>query len=106
VLTVDQLYVLVDLMPDRWNAFLLLKTFASLRWGEITAPTRNDLDLERQQSSQLAETAIAAALDPQLGRAQIMGPSRMSWGPRRAPDRAAVDRHWAETFANAVPDQG
>jgi hypothetical protein len=44
----DQLNALVDLMPDRWKAFLLLKTFASLRWGEITALTRNDLDLERR----------------------------------------------------------
>jgi Phage integrase, N-terminal SAM-like domain len=48
VLTLDQLYALIDLMPDRWKAFLLLKTFASLRWGEITALTRNDLDLERR----------------------------------------------------------
>ena len=48
VLSLDQLYALVDLMPDRWKAFLLLKTFTSLRWGEITALTRNDLDLERR----------------------------------------------------------
>jgi hypothetical protein len=27
---------------------MLLKTFASLRWGEITALTRKDLDLERR----------------------------------------------------------
>jgi hypothetical protein len=33
VLTLDQLCALVDLMLDRWKAFLLLKTFASLRWG-------------------------------------------------------------------------
>jgi integrase len=46
--TLDQLYALVDLMPDRWKASLLLKTFASLRWGEITALIRNDLDLERR----------------------------------------------------------
>lgn len=45
VLTLDQFYALVDLMPDRWKAFLLLKTFASLRWEEITAAARNDLDL-------------------------------------------------------------
>ena len=51
VLTLDQLYALVDLMPDRWKAFLLLKTFASLRWGEITALTRNDLDLNDAQSA-------------------------------------------------------
>ena len=48
VLSLDQLYALVDLMPDRWKAFLLLKTFASLRWGEITALTRDDLDLARR----------------------------------------------------------
>jgi integrase len=33
------------LVPDRWRAFLLLITFASLRWGEIAALTRRDLDL-------------------------------------------------------------
>lgn len=45
VLTVDQVYELASLVPDRWRAFILLKTFASLRWGEITALTRADLDL-------------------------------------------------------------
>ena len=48
VLSLDQLYLLVDLMPGRWKAFVLLKTFASLRWGEITALTRADLDLEHR----------------------------------------------------------
>ncbi len=46
VLSLEQVYALVDVVPDRWRAFLLLKTFASLRWGEITALTRADLDLE------------------------------------------------------------
>ncbi|TDC00612.1 site-specific integrase [Nonomuraea longispora] len=30
----------------RYRAFVLLATFASLRWGEITALTRSDLDLD------------------------------------------------------------
>jgi integrase len=30
----------------RYRAFVLLATFASLRWGEITALTRADLDLD------------------------------------------------------------
>jgi len=47
VLTLDQLYELVEAVPPRWKAFILLKTFASLRWGEITALTRDDVDLER-----------------------------------------------------------
>jgi len=53
VLTLDQFYALVDLMPDRWKAFLLLKTFASLRcersprspgmifiWNDALAPRK------------------------------------------------------------------
>jgi integrase len=48
VLSLDQLYALVDRLPDRWKAFVLLKTFASLRWGEISALTRDDLDLEHR----------------------------------------------------------
>ncbi|MFG6200824.1 hypothetical protein ACFKCF_51900 [Nonomuraea sp. JJY05] len=30
----------------RYRAFVLLARFASLRWGEITALTRSDLDLD------------------------------------------------------------
>jgi integrase len=44
-LSVDQVFALADLVPNRWKAFVLLKTFASLRWGEITALTRADVDL-------------------------------------------------------------
>ena len=39
---------LVDLVPDRWRAFVLLMTFASMRWGAVTALTRGDLDLEKR----------------------------------------------------------
>lgn len=45
VLTIDQVMRLAALVSDRWRAFILLKTFASLRWGEITALTRADVDL-------------------------------------------------------------
>jgi integrase len=45
VLTIDQVMRLATLVPERWRAFILLKTFASLRWGEITALTRDDVDL-------------------------------------------------------------
>jgi integrase len=44
-LTIDQVMRLAARVPDRWRAFILLKTFASLRWGEITALTRGDVDL-------------------------------------------------------------
>ena len=47
-LSVRQVYELVDLVPDRWRAFVLLTTFASLRWGEVIALTREDLDLKKR----------------------------------------------------------
>ncbi|HET9872061.1 MAG TPA: site-specific integrase [Propionibacteriaceae bacterium] len=47
-LNLDQVYELVGLVPERWRAFMLLKTFASLRWGEITALTREDVDLDKR----------------------------------------------------------
>ena len=48
VLSVARVFELVESMPDRWRAFVLLKVFASLRWGEITAVTRQDLDMKRR----------------------------------------------------------
>jgi integrase len=44
-LNIDQVMKLAASVPDRWRAFILLTTFASLRWGEITALTRADVDL-------------------------------------------------------------
>ena len=74
VLTLDQLYALVDLMPDRWKAFLLLKTFASLRWGEITALTRNDLDLERR-TVRIRRQFLTVSRRPSARTAEIEGRS-------------------------------
>ncbi|GAA3795181.1 site-specific integrase [Sphaerisporangium flaviroseum] len=45
VLTVPQVFQLADLMPERLRALVLLATFASLRWGEVAALRRMDLDL-------------------------------------------------------------
>ncbi|MFF4198238.1 tyrosine-type recombinase/integrase [Nonomuraea sp. NPDC001831] len=47
VLTVTQVFELADRMADRrFKALVLLATFASLRWGEVTALRRNNIDLE------------------------------------------------------------
>ncbi|GII79822.1 putative prophage phiRv2 integrase [Sphaerisporangium rufum] len=46
VLTVPQVFQLADLMPERLRALVLLATFASLRWGEVAALRRMDLDLK------------------------------------------------------------
>ncbi|MFI9835526.1 tyrosine-type recombinase/integrase [Nonomuraea sp. NPDC051941] len=45
VLTVAKVFELADQMPPRLRALVLLATFASLRWGEVAALRRIDLDL-------------------------------------------------------------
>ncbi|WP_228646561.1 tyrosine recombinase XerC [Microtetraspora sp. AC03309] len=45
VLTVAKVFELADLVPVRLRALILLATFASLRWGEVAALRRMDLDL-------------------------------------------------------------
>jgi integrase len=46
VLTVPQVYAVADVIEPRFRALVLLATFGSLRWGELTALLRKDLDLE------------------------------------------------------------
>ncbi|MEO3875707.1 tyrosine-type recombinase/integrase [Nonomuraea sp. B12E4] len=47
VLTVAQVFELADRMADRrFRAMVLLTTFASLRWGEVTALRRSSIDLQ------------------------------------------------------------
>jgi integrase len=100
VLTLDQLYALVDLMPDRWTVFVLLKTFASLRWGEITALTRNDLDLARRT------VRIRQQLLTMPGGLQL-GPPKSRAGLRMVSFPPAILRelqHHLDTYSLDGPD--
>jgi integrase len=45
VLTIPQVYALADAIDRRYRAFVLLATFASLRWAELAGLRRCDLDL-------------------------------------------------------------
>jgi integrase len=46
VLTVERVFELAEMMPERLRALVLLATFASLRWGEVAALRREDLDVD------------------------------------------------------------
>ncbi|MEV4159134.1 tyrosine-type recombinase/integrase [Nonomuraea dietziae] len=47
VITLSQVFELADRMADkRFRAMILLATFASLRWGEVTALRRRDIDVK------------------------------------------------------------
>ena len=45
-LTVEQVQALSMLMPPRFSAFVMVATYGCLRWGEITALTRGDIDVD------------------------------------------------------------
>ncbi|MGW4462182.1 tyrosine-type recombinase/integrase [Micromonospora sp. NPDC004704] len=45
VLTVPQVLDLSERVPERYRALVLLTTFACLRWGEVAALQRRDIDL-------------------------------------------------------------
>jgi integrase len=47
IVSVTGLVKLLDRIPVRYRAMLLLATFASLRFGELAALRRGDIDLER-----------------------------------------------------------
>ncbi|MBG0827555.1 site-specific integrase [Planomonospora sp. ID67723] len=46
VLTVPEVFKLAGAVPPRFRALVLLATFGSMRWGELAALRRHNLDLE------------------------------------------------------------
>src|SRR5712691_4563220 len=63
-LTVAQVVALAGRMPSQYSALILLATYASLRWGEVIALHRRDLNLDtatvhvRQAYAELSTGAI------------------------------------------------
>jgi integrase len=46
VLTIAQVYQVASAVDQRYQALILLAAFGSLRWGEVTALRRSDIDVE------------------------------------------------------------
>lgn len=44
-LSADEVRTLADAMPKKWRALVLVAGFSGLRWGELTALRRRDIDL-------------------------------------------------------------
>jgi integrase len=84
VLAIGQVLELASLMPDRYRALVLVTTFACLRWGEVTALQRQDLDVEsmtvrvRQQFTELRGVGL------------VLGPPKSRAGSRTVTVPAAV----------------
>ncbi|MEU6748107.1 tyrosine-type recombinase/integrase [Spirillospora sp. NPDC046719] len=76
VLTVAQVFKLAEMVPEHLRALVLLATFASLRWGEVAAPRRMDLDLN-------ARTVTVRQAQVELDTGElIIGPPKSRAGLR------------------------
>jgi len=87
-------------MPQRYRAFVLLKTFANLRWGEITALQRMDLDVDRAtvriRQQYIERRGVGLELGPPKSRAGIRSVSfPKATGP--------VIRAHLDTFVDPLP---
>jgi integrase len=101
VLTVGELLALVAEMPDRYRAFVLLTTFASLRWGEAIALQRRDVDLDGRAIH------VRQAFVEVRGRGFVLGPPKSRAGRRVvALPQAVVPalRHHLAEYAGEEPD--
>lgn len=85
-LTIAQVVELSKEVPARFEAMIMLTTFASLRWGEVTALRRRDIDLTR--SSVIVTTALVELRGkaPQLGPPKSRAGMRIIGVPRQVVD--------------------
>jgi len=76
VLTIAQVFDLADQFDLRFRALILVTTFASLRWGEVTALQRRDIDAEK------GTVRISRALVELRGQGIVTGPPKPRAGIR------------------------
>ena len=76
VLTVAQVYALADATDERYRALVLLAAFSSLRWGELAALRRSDIDISART------VRVARQLNERRGGGFVFGPPKSDAGLR------------------------
>ena len=76
VLTVSQVFALADATDKRYRALVLLAVFTSLRWGELAALRRSDIDIQART------VRIARQLNERDGGGFAFGPPKSEAGRR------------------------
>jgi integrase len=84
VLSVAQVFTLADAVPDRYRALVLVATFACLRWGEVTALQRQDIDPDS------GAVRVRQAFIEHRGTGLTLGPPKSRAGKRTVSLPAAV----------------
>jgi integrase len=101
VLTVPQVLALAKAVPDRYRALVVLSTFACLRWGEVIALRRADLDLAGRTVS------VTKAYSELTGSALVLGPTKSRAGVRSVSFPALVVPYLVDhltRFTGPAPD--
>ncbi|MGO9298703.1 MAG: tyrosine-type recombinase/integrase [Streptosporangiaceae bacterium] len=76
VLTVSQVYALADAVGERYRALILLAVFGSLRWGELAALRRMDIDITTRS------VTVHRSLTELPGGGYHFGPTKSAAGQR------------------------
>jgi integrase len=101
VLTVPQIFDLAQRVPDRFRALILVTAFGCLRWGEVVALQRCDVNL-------LAGTVrVRQAFVEHRGTGLILGPPKSRAGVRTvALPKAALPllKHHLAEYVGAAPE--
>lgn len=98
--TMEQVYALADAIGERSRALVLLAAFGALRWGELVALRRKNVDLR-------AGTVRVVASMTELGAQFIEGPPKSEAGKRvvTIPDVITPElRKHLDQWAEAGPD--
>jgi integrase len=75
-LTIPQVFALADAVDERYRALILLAMFTSLRWGELAALRRCDIDLEART------VRVVRQLAEINGMGLVFGPPKSAAGRR------------------------
>ena len=84
VLTVEQVFLLAQAIGERYKALVLLATFASLRWGELAALTRRNVDAD------IGFVRVVSSLTETDKGALFLGPPKSAAGRRTVPLPALI----------------
>ncbi|WFE95628.1 site-specific integrase [Micromonospora sp. WMMD987] len=76
VLTLAQVFKLADIVPPRYRALVLVTTFGCLRWGEVAALQRQDVD------TVAGTIRVRQAYTEQRGVGLVLGPPKSRAGRR------------------------
>ncbi|HEY6274731.1 MAG TPA: site-specific integrase [Streptosporangiaceae bacterium] len=101
VLTAPQVFHLADVTDPRYRALILLAVFASLRWGELAALRRKDIDLVA------CTVRVERTLTGLPGGGHIFGPPKSDAGQRTVafPDLIVPDLTWHMARFTAAADE-